>query len=227
MSQDAVLEAAMVSGLEELDRREAATREQIEELRARIAELTGRLEDQEAVLFRLEITRETMAEILSGQSPTAAAGLNPYVACTAAIACSYVWVWVSMVSCTLSPLVISLPCTRFPLAFSYVALCARVAAQAGRRELGPVRPGLHRRRHGQQHALRGVGARNHPRGQLIVVDNVVRQGRVADADSTSPDVPGSRAAIEVIGSHPRLAGTALQTVGSKGHDGLALARVPG
>ncbi|MEU6138995.1 O-methyltransferase [Streptomyces sp. NPDC047081] len=62
-------------------------------------------------------------------------------------------------------------------------------------------------------------------GSLIVVDNVVRQGRVADAHSTSPDVVGSRAAIELIGSHPRLTGTALQTVGSKGHDGFALARV--
>ncbi|MGI5454411.1 O-methyltransferase [Streptomyces sp. CA-249302] len=64
-------------------------------------------------------------------------------------------------------------------------------------------------------------------GSLIVVDNVVRQGRVADADSASPDVRGSRAAIELIGSHPRLTGTALQTVGSKGYDGFALARVLG
>ncbi|MHC3474381.1 O-methyltransferase [Streptomyces sp. 7R007] len=62
-------------------------------------------------------------------------------------------------------------------------------------------------------------------GSLIVVDNVVRRGRVADADSTAPDVLGSRAAIELIGSHPRLTGTALQTVGTKGHDGFALARV--
>ncbi|GAA3821296.1 O-methyltransferase [Streptomyces coacervatus] len=62
-------------------------------------------------------------------------------------------------------------------------------------------------------------------GSLIVVDNVVRGGRVADADSKSPDVLGSRAAIELIGSHPRLSGTAIQTVGSKGYDGFALARV--
>jgi predicted O-methyltransferase YrrM len=62
-------------------------------------------------------------------------------------------------------------------------------------------------------------------GSLIVVDNVVRQGRVTDADSTDPDVVGSRAAIELIARHPRLTGTALQTVGSKGHDGFALARV--
>jgi predicted O-methyltransferase YrrM len=62
-------------------------------------------------------------------------------------------------------------------------------------------------------------------GSLIVVDNVVRHGRVADPDSTDPDVVGSRAAVELIARHPRLTGTALQTVGSKGHDGFALARV--
>ncbi|GAA3305390.1 O-methyltransferase [Streptomyces cinereospinus] len=62
-------------------------------------------------------------------------------------------------------------------------------------------------------------------GSLIVVDNVVRGGRVTEADSAAPDVRGTRAAIELIGSHPRLAGTAIQTVGSKGYDGFALARV--
>ncbi|MGW3120883.1 O-methyltransferase [Streptomyces sp. NPDC001107] len=62
-------------------------------------------------------------------------------------------------------------------------------------------------------------------GSLIVVDNVVRGGRVAEADSKAPDVLGNRAAIELIGSHPRLSGTAIQTVGSKGYDGFALARV--
>ncbi|MGW2960056.1 O-methyltransferase [Streptomyces sp. NPDC001220] len=62
-------------------------------------------------------------------------------------------------------------------------------------------------------------------GSLIVVDNVVRGGRVADADSSEPDVVGTRAAIELIAAHPRLTGTAIQTVGSKGYDGFALARV--
>jgi predicted O-methyltransferase YrrM len=62
-------------------------------------------------------------------------------------------------------------------------------------------------------------------GSLIVVDNVVRGGRVADANDAAPDIRGSRAAIELIGSHPRLTGTALQTVGTKGYDGFALARV--
>lgn len=62
-------------------------------------------------------------------------------------------------------------------------------------------------------------------GSLIIIDNVVRGGRVADADNTSPDVQGTRAAIELIGSHARLSGTAIQTVGKKGYDGFALARV--
>ncbi|MFI8187750.1 O-methyltransferase [Streptomyces sp. NPDC085946] len=62
-------------------------------------------------------------------------------------------------------------------------------------------------------------------GSLIVVDNVVRGGRVADPDDTAPDVRGTRAALELIGSHPRLSGTAVQTVGGKGYDGFALARV--
>ncbi|MFI2435600.1 O-methyltransferase [Streptomyces sp. NPDC018693] len=62
-------------------------------------------------------------------------------------------------------------------------------------------------------------------GSLIVVDNVVRGGRIADADSTDDGVRGTRAALELIATHPRLSGTAVQTVGSKGYDGFALARV--
>ncbi|MFL1906036.1 hypothetical protein ACJWDR_44190 [Streptomyces tauricus] len=59
----------MVSWLEELDRREAAARVRITELRGQIAEVTGQLAEQEAVVSRLEITRETMTEILSGYGP--------------------------------------------------------------------------------------------------------------------------------------------------------------
>jgi predicted O-methyltransferase YrrM len=62
-------------------------------------------------------------------------------------------------------------------------------------------------------------------GSLIVLDNVVREGRVLDADSSAPDVQGTRAALDLIASHPRLTGTAVQTVGAKGWDGFALARV--
>ncbi|MFF5429872.1 O-methyltransferase [Streptomyces griseofuscus] len=64
-------------------------------------------------------------------------------------------------------------------------------------------------------------------GSLIVLDNVVRGGRVSDPGTTDPDVVGTRAAIELIASHPRLSGTAIQTVGTKGYDGFALIRVLG
>ena len=56
----------MVSWLEEIERREAAARAEISELRSRMEELAGRVAEREAVLSRLEITRETMTEILSG-----------------------------------------------------------------------------------------------------------------------------------------------------------------
>ncbi|MFJ6831533.1 O-methyltransferase [Streptomyces sp. NPDC091209] len=62
-------------------------------------------------------------------------------------------------------------------------------------------------------------------GSVIVLDNVVRGGAVADGTSTDPSVRGTRAALELIASHPKLDGTAVQTVGSKGYDGFALARV--
>jgi predicted O-methyltransferase YrrM len=62
-------------------------------------------------------------------------------------------------------------------------------------------------------------------GAVIVVDNVVRQGRVADAADTSPDVVGTRATFDLLASEPRLDATALQTVGGKGYDGFAIALV--
>ncbi|MFD9484130.1 hypothetical protein ACFWBX_09010 [Streptomyces sp. NPDC059991] len=58
-------EAAMVSWLEELERREAAARDRVTELRGWIEKLTALLVEQEGVVSRLEITRETMREILS------------------------------------------------------------------------------------------------------------------------------------------------------------------
>ncbi|MFH8606078.1 O-methyltransferase [Streptomyces sp. NPDC018029] len=62
-------------------------------------------------------------------------------------------------------------------------------------------------------------------GSLIILDNVVRGGAVTDASSTDPGVLGTRAALELIAEHPKLSGTAVQTVGVKGYDGFALARV--
>ncbi|GAA2624192.1 O-methyltransferase [Streptomyces spororaveus] len=64
-------------------------------------------------------------------------------------------------------------------------------------------------------------------GSLIIGDNVVRDGAVVDADSSDPRVQGVRRFTELIAGHPRLTATALQTVGSKGYDGLVLALVTG
>jgi predicted O-methyltransferase YrrM len=62
-------------------------------------------------------------------------------------------------------------------------------------------------------------------GTTIVVDNVVRQGAVADPASTDPNVLGAREMFEVLAAESRLDATAVQTVGSKGHDGFVLALV--
>ena len=62
-------------------------------------------------------------------------------------------------------------------------------------------------------------------GGLIVVDNVVRDGAVADASSTDQAVQGMRQFFELVRSEPRVEATAIQTVGIKGYDGLALLRV--
>jgi len=62
-------------------------------------------------------------------------------------------------------------------------------------------------------------------GTVIVVDNVVRDGEVADAASRDRDVIGVRRMFELIAREPRLSATAIQTVGSKGWDGFALALV--
>ncbi|WP_084038633.1 O-methyltransferase [Demequina sp. NBRC 110053] len=62
-------------------------------------------------------------------------------------------------------------------------------------------------------------------GGIVIVDNVVRDGAVADAASTDARVQGSRAVLERVGADPRVEGTVLQTVGSKGYDGLLLATV--
>ncbi|MDN7674503.1 O-methyltransferase [Burkholderia oklahomensis] len=59
-------------------------------------------------------------------------------------------------------------------------------------------------------------------GTVIVADNVVRQGRVADRQNLDPDAIGVREYFRLIAADPRLTTTALQTVGSKGWDGFAL-----
>ncbi|CAN5175982.1 O-methyltransferase [soil metagenome] len=62
-------------------------------------------------------------------------------------------------------------------------------------------------------------------GTVIVADNVVREGKVIDALSDDPNVQGVRAFTALMAAETRLSATALQTVGSKGYDGFALALV--
>ncbi|MCX4557670.1 O-methyltransferase [Streptomyces phaeochromogenes] len=62
-------------------------------------------------------------------------------------------------------------------------------------------------------------------GSLIILDNVVRGGAVTDPTSDDPSVRGTREALDLFATHPKLTATAIQTVGSKGYDGFALARV--
>ncbi|MFI5717949.1 O-methyltransferase [Nocardia sp. NPDC051750] len=62
-------------------------------------------------------------------------------------------------------------------------------------------------------------------GAVIVVDNVVRGGRLADETSDDPAVRASRDLVELLEKEPRLDATVVQTVGSKGWDGFAFAVV--
>lgn len=63
------------------------------------------------------------------------------------------------------------------------------------------------------------------RGMTIVVDNVVREGGVIDADSDDERIIGTRALFDMLAADPRIDATAVQTVGAKHWDGFVLARV--
>lgn len=62
-------------------------------------------------------------------------------------------------------------------------------------------------------------------GTVIVLDNVIRDGAVIKSKSGDANVEGARAGFDFLGSSSRLDATALQTVGSKGYDGFAIAIV--
>ncbi|HUE75002.1 MAG TPA: O-methyltransferase [Pirellulaceae bacterium] len=63
------------------------------------------------------------------------------------------------------------------------------------------------------------------RGTMIIADNVVRDGAVVDGTSADENVQGVRRFLEQLAADKRLSATAIQTVGSKGYDGLAVAVV--
>jgi predicted O-methyltransferase YrrM len=58
-------------------------------------------------------------------------------------------------------------------------------------------------------------------GTLIIADNVIRSGAVADPSHADPDVQGVRRFYEMLAADRRVTATAIQTVGAKGWDGLA------
>jgi predicted O-methyltransferase YrrM len=63
------------------------------------------------------------------------------------------------------------------------------------------------------------------KGSLIIADNVVRNGAVADGSSADSAVLGVRRMNELVSREPRVSATAIQTVGGKGYDGFMIALV--
>ncbi len=62
-------------------------------------------------------------------------------------------------------------------------------------------------------------------GSIIVADNVVRRGELADPDTADAGAQGMRRFHELIAAEPRVRATTIQTVGAKGYDGFTLALV--
>jgi len=62
-------------------------------------------------------------------------------------------------------------------------------------------------------------------GTVIIVDNVIRDGKIVDAESEDASVKGVRRLNEVMAGNARISVTALQTVGIKGYDGFSVAIV--
>ena len=60
-------------------------------------------------------------------------------------------------------------------------------------------------------------------GGIIIVDNVVRNGRVADPEQSDESIEGVRRLLEYIGKDSTIEGTTMATVGEKGYDGFLFA----
>jgi len=65
---------------------------------------------------------------------------------------------------------------------------------------------------------------SHP-GTVIIIDNVVREGKVADASSDDEDIRGIRRMTEWLATQKNISATAIQTVGGKSYDGFLMAIV--
>ena len=62
-------------------------------------------------------------------------------------------------------------------------------------------------------------------GAVIIADNVVRKGQVAEPGTDDPNVLGMRRLVDALSTETRVEATAVQTVGTKGYDGFIIARV--
>lgn len=62
-------------------------------------------------------------------------------------------------------------------------------------------------------------------GTMIIVDNIVRNGRILDPEDPDPRVQGARRFAELVSGRKRVSATTVQTVGVKGWDGFTLAVV--
>ncbi len=62
-------------------------------------------------------------------------------------------------------------------------------------------------------------------GALIIADNVVRDGALADPDSADPAIQAQRHFHQMLAAEPRVSATTIQTVGAKGYDGFSIALV--
>lgn len=62
-------------------------------------------------------------------------------------------------------------------------------------------------------------------GSLIVADNVIRDGRLADLSDDDPAITAQRHFHEQLAAEPRVEATTIQTVGAKGYDGFSFVRV--
>jgi predicted O-methyltransferase YrrM len=62
-------------------------------------------------------------------------------------------------------------------------------------------------------------------GTVVVVDNTVRGGEVANPATENPQIIGVQRGLEMLGRDPRFDATAIQTLDAKGYDGIAIAVV--
>ncbi|MBC2845186.1 O-methyltransferase [Winogradskyella flava] len=67
--------------------------------------------------------------------------------------------------------------------------------------------------------------KNARKGSLIIADNVIREGKVLDQNSTDEKVVGVRAYNQMLAKNNKVVSSVLQQVGIKDYDGIAISLV--